>query len=286
MKGGRVPLGYTIIEVMIVLAVSGVMFLIAATFVNGKQATTSFNQGVNELSSRVQGLANQVENGQFSDINLPPCQVLGGGLQFDTNPAASKTAQGTHSDCVFLGKLFYFYKDTDTYPQNYAVYSLADATTNPTTQNPITSVSSASDAPFVTLVNPLTINTQTPQSLEVYNMKVYPTGGGSPVNYSLGFIQGLGQASGLTDDNSSTYKSGTSTLSLVYSTGLDHNDSPDPNNADTGVNGRLNTATKAVICLSDGNRNATITIDTASNGLNVNVRHLPNGDGVSACAGI
>lgn len=54
MKGGKSPLGYTVVEVMIVLAVSGIMFLVAANFINGKQQKTSFANGVNEMASRIQ----------------------------------------------------------------------------------------------------------------------------------------------------------------------------------------------------------------------------------------
>ena len=59
MLGGRnrhskQPFGYTIVEVMIVLAVSSAMFLIAANFINGKQERTAFSQGSNEMVSQLQ----------------------------------------------------------------------------------------------------------------------------------------------------------------------------------------------------------------------------------------
>jgi prepilin-type N-terminal cleavage/methylation domain-containing protein len=125
MKGGknRQPLGYTIIEVMIVLAVSGVMFLIAATFINGKVERTSFNQGVGEMASRIQGIIDQVTNGQYSDVSV--------GCTFNngiTTIGSGSGAQGTNANCVFLGKLIHICSIawcSDSVSQRYTLYTVA-----------------------------------------------------------------------------------------------------------------------------------------------------------------
>lgn len=102
MKGVKQPLGYTIIEVMIVLAISGLMFLIAANFISGKEESTSFTEGTNEFVTDMQSVINQVTDGQYSDISFQ-CVSSGGTLSFP-----SGGSQGTNPACVFLGKFLYF----------------------------------------------------------------------------------------------------------------------------------------------------------------------------------
>ncbi|HSW85615.1 MAG TPA: prepilin-type N-terminal cleavage/methylation domain-containing protein [Candidatus Saccharimonadales bacterium] len=103
--------GYTIIEVMIVLAISGVMFLIASTFINGKQEKASFAQGVNEMASTIQNVLEQVTDGQYSDIPVN-CDYYAPGIGTDTvhqsGASIAHPNQGMNTNCVFLGKMFDF----------------------------------------------------------------------------------------------------------------------------------------------------------------------------------
>src|SRR4051812_28553600 len=104
MNGGKLPLGYTVIEVMIVLAVSGLMFVIATNFISGKQAKTSFTAGSNELASKVQDLIGEVNDGKYSDIPLS-CSANIGGPTSVSDGAPDAETQGTNPQCVFLGKI-------------------------------------------------------------------------------------------------------------------------------------------------------------------------------------
>jgi prepilin-type N-terminal cleavage/methylation domain-containing protein len=103
MKGVKPPGGYTIVEVMIVLAVSGVMFVMAANFINGKNARTQFQQGSNELGSRMQGVIEEVTDGQYTDIPFT-CSRAGASLAV----TGAVRPQGTNPECVFIGKLAHF----------------------------------------------------------------------------------------------------------------------------------------------------------------------------------
>ena len=76
MNGGKRPLGYTIIEVMIVLAVSGVMFIIAASFISGKQESTAFTEGANEFASQLQQTIAEVADGQYSDVTFGDMHIF------------------------------------------------------------------------------------------------------------------------------------------------------------------------------------------------------------------
>ncbi len=105
MKGGKLPLGYTIVEVLVVLAVSGVLFLLAADFITGKQSKTSFQQGSNELVSRLQAIVEEVSTGHYADIPLT-CDAFSNPSRLIFDPTVKP--QGSNQDCVFLGKIIHF----------------------------------------------------------------------------------------------------------------------------------------------------------------------------------
>lgn len=87
--------GYTIIEVMIVLAVTTTMFVaIAATF-RGRQAAAEFTQGVRGYETMLQDIMSDVVNGTYSPIECTS-DAATGSPQFG--------AGGQDGRCVFLGK--------------------------------------------------------------------------------------------------------------------------------------------------------------------------------------
>jgi len=104
MRGGKHKTGYTITEVLIVLAISSAMFIAANAFLSGRVAETSFRTGVNEMASRIQDVINQVSSGQFSDRPLN-CSIDSFGA---INPAIGTSEQGTKKDCIYLGKKIKF----------------------------------------------------------------------------------------------------------------------------------------------------------------------------------
>ncbi len=94
--------GYTIIEVMIFLAISGVLLLIAAGFINGPQQGTQFSQGLHDFESKMEDLVNNVATGNYPDAGKFNCNVntSSGVLTFDTGT----NTQGTNQNCAFIGK--------------------------------------------------------------------------------------------------------------------------------------------------------------------------------------
>lgn len=239
------PLGYTIIEVMIVLAVSGMMFVIAANFINGKQQRTAFTQGTNEMASQIQNVIEQVSDGQYSDIPLA-CSFNG----TTTTVTSGAQSQGTNSTCTFLGKLFRF---SSVNKDTYKVLSLAAGRADASTGNPTL----ASVDPVV--ITDLTSSQNIPQQLDVKNVSV---NGHVSNYYNFGFSQGLGAASG------GSFQSGAQTVSLVYSPVNLSN----PATSDTDVNGNLAYAKSAAVCLTDGTRYARILIGSPNNDSQLSVR--------------
>ncbi|MEI6755863.1 MAG: prepilin-type N-terminal cleavage/methylation domain-containing protein [bacterium] len=178
MRGGNKYSGYTIIEVLIVLAISSFMFVIASQFISGKAADTSFRTGVNEMASRIQDAIDQVSNGQYTDQQVA-CSVVGSDLTFTANSGS----QGNSQDCIFIGKYFAFTAGDTKYP----LYTIAGKTVN--------------DGSYLSA---------NPQIISQFTYKnVIPQGLKPTTSTGFGFAQSLGSYS------SGSYSSGAQSLKIV-----------------------------------------------------------------------
>lgn len=99
--------GFTIIEVMIFLAISGLTFLIAASFINGKEAQAEFTQGMNNANATLRNLIDNVGNGNYpfpSNRFINCSLVMGvGGYRLQITPSAHSSIQ---PGCALIGSLF------------------------------------------------------------------------------------------------------------------------------------------------------------------------------------
>jgi type II secretory pathway pseudopilin PulG len=93
MRAQKTQSGYTIIETLIVLAVTGTMFVITAILVSGQIAKYQFKDGVLNAQQSMQGILNDVQTGYFGLSNFAVASC-------DTG---STTVPGD-SDCVYVGK--------------------------------------------------------------------------------------------------------------------------------------------------------------------------------------
>ncbi|MEK7599449.1 MAG: prepilin-type N-terminal cleavage/methylation domain-containing protein [Patescibacteria group bacterium] len=289
MKGVKKPFGYTVVEVMIVLAVSGVMFLIAIDFISGKQERVSFQQGSNELVSRIQGIIEEVTDGQYTDIPISCNTNAGGSLTITGTLSAT---QGQNLNCTFLGKLLHFTGGEST---DYEVFSLAGARLIQTGVNvgkPVASVPDTNMTPIddkftnggsVTGVT-LTRQYRVPQGLLIKDTKIVDTDGGVwSDKYAFGFIQGLGTSGvdAVTGVANGTYKSGAQTLSIIFNKSIVENQTQTvaANNIKADS---LHTGTAKYVCLAitDGTRWALVRIGSDSitnNGAQLSVSVQPKG---------
>ncbi|MDB5165099.1 MAG: hypothetical protein JWL89_725 [Candidatus Saccharibacteria bacterium] len=258
-------LGYTILEVMIVLAVSGVMFVIAANFISGKQGRTQFTEGVNELASTLQDTVEGVTDGQYTDIDLK-CTF------FAASPPTSSTTtigtagsldhQGNQAPCVFLGKVLHFREDNghgDPEKQQYEVFSIAGGRVG-SDNKPITNLDEAGP----TVIDTLTSQETVPQRLDIENIQV-DTPSGQVTSYGIGFMQGQGSKS-ITGDT----QNGAQSLGLYYVEGLSYGKNT-PNAAGQVTGANLKPANKIRLCVTDGTRSAYITLGANGNHLGVDV---------------
>ena len=108
------------IEVLIVLAVTGALFLSAVFLINGKQQVTAYNQSIRNVETELQQVVNEVGSGFYANGGNITCINSGGKPRLGNN---GSDTQGTNKDCIFLGKTLQFaVKDTD--PETYHVFTV------------------------------------------------------------------------------------------------------------------------------------------------------------------
>lgn len=122
--------GFTIVETLIVLAVTGALFLSAAIMIAGRQSRTAFDQSIRQVQSQIQQVINEVSVGYFPDTNFS-CSASPSGPVLST---AASGGQGTNSGCIFNGKAIQFAVD-DTEPQTFAVHTLTGLQKNSSGQD-------------------------------------------------------------------------------------------------------------------------------------------------------
>lgn len=97
--------GYTIVETLIFLSVTGALFASAMLTISGQQAKTEFSQAIRDIQTQIQDTANDVSTGYYSNPGNIQCTNVGG--KPDLSTAGSDT-QGTNQDCIFIGRFMQF----------------------------------------------------------------------------------------------------------------------------------------------------------------------------------
>lgn len=134
--------GYTIIEVLIVLAISGVLFTSAVLVFQGQQAKTEFSQSLYDLASSIQSYAIQAGSGAYDNGGTYNCSAPDGGT-----PVLSTTLP-SNDGCLYLGKAIQIVQspaDSQTMNIYTVLGSRLDSSHNPVTQLSDTTPSPAID---------------------------------------------------------------------------------------------------------------------------------------------
>jgi type II secretory pathway pseudopilin PulG len=135
MDGGTSPRGYTIVEVMVFLAISGVMFLLAVAFVSGRQSKAEFQQGMNDINTQVEQVINNVADGLTASNGTFSCSAsISGVYSFGTG-----TTTGSNTGCVLLGKVMQFDVANASGPvlSSYNIYTVAGRQFKPNSTNDV-----------------------------------------------------------------------------------------------------------------------------------------------------
>ena len=112
---------FTVIEVMITLAVTGLLFASAALLINGRQSQTQFNQSIRNIQTQIQQIINEVAIGYYPNLNNFNCTA---GASGPAITAGSGAEQGANTGCIFVGKALQF-KVAGMDPEEFAAYTIA-----------------------------------------------------------------------------------------------------------------------------------------------------------------
>lgn len=93
--------GFTVLETLIVLTISVIMAITILAMFSQRQGRVQFSQGIREVESYIQDVANDVRNGYYTPISNQTCDEVGGVIAF--SPVAD-VKQGSSNKCIFAGK--------------------------------------------------------------------------------------------------------------------------------------------------------------------------------------
>lgn len=124
MFGGNDNRGYTIVEVLLFLAISSFMFIAAAVFINGKQSSAEFRQGMNGMNAVLSKVINDVNNGVYPSNEDFTCTAGASGLSFSDGATDN---QSVSTKCTYVGKMILFTNDSSAYEINTIAGRLMDS---------------------------------------------------------------------------------------------------------------------------------------------------------------
>ena len=118
--------GYTIIEVLIVLAISGAILSSSIGVFSGRKGATEFSQAMYDLQSKFQNYANSVSSASLPSGEAYICKVSGltdGKVYPVLSAAPAGAVDTTNQDCIYLGQAIQIIPGSDTI-YNYPVFGL------------------------------------------------------------------------------------------------------------------------------------------------------------------
>lgn len=122
MKKGRVSYGYTIVELMIVLAVSAALLVSGLLLVGNQQKKAELSSSATSFKALVDDVINTVSSGYYKNIGNFKCEST---LVPQPHPDITSGGNGigTNKGCIFIGKAIQFGVNGD--PTAINIYSLA-----------------------------------------------------------------------------------------------------------------------------------------------------------------
>ena len=103
--------GFTIVETMIVMAVTGIMFISVVLLINGKQQRAQFQFAVKDVQTQIRQIMTETMAG-YNQLGNNTCSNFGGKPKLATG---TTDTLGTNASCVFLGKTIIFSQDKESF---------------------------------------------------------------------------------------------------------------------------------------------------------------------------
>ncbi len=185
--------GYTIIEVMVVIGISAVIFFSAMTAIGGRQESVQFSQAVREFDAKMRDIMNDVTTGYFPTNSTITCTLLAGTPQISVDNDAKL---GTNNNCIFIGKAIQFLPDG--VGERMDIYSLAGLRYQDNDQTPTTTIAKAQPVPLARPGDDPNFKDATESYQLLYGLRVKkvikPLGTTPPEYGSVGIISNFGAA--------------------------------------------------------------------------------------------
>jgi type II secretory pathway pseudopilin PulG len=232
--------GFTIVEVLIVTAISTFLFVSAIIVFSGKRQATEFSQAMQDLSSTIQNYANEVTTGTFPESSDLMCQVDTDGYAYFTAPDGSAS-----HNCAFAGRAIAV---RSSEPDKLSIYTI---------------VADRSGSDFKD-AQPVPARNEDADPPEDVFLDIYTLQSGTAVKSSTvdgGSYDLIGLFTNFNSTTPSTNDSHTSLVGKAYQLG-DVRECISKNTC-----GVLDNFKKWTLCVTDGNRTAKLVLDTAPTGL-------------------
>ena len=127
MNRGRAQVGgYTIIELLIFLAVSGAMFFTAMSLVSGQQGKAQFVSTVRDFESKINDIANDVSTGYYNRNKNFGCTVNASNVPVISNTAVGL---GQNGQCIYVGTVLKLGEPVNGGKEAYNILTMAGART-------------------------------------------------------------------------------------------------------------------------------------------------------------
>lgn len=229
--------GFTIIEVLIVIAIVGFLFAAAIVYLAGDTTNAEFTTSINDSKQEMEQIVNETASGFYSDNNKFTCKANPPSYPILGGPPAN-SPQGGNYGCIFLGKILQFAVNTS----NFSVYPVVGNEMD-SAGNYSTSIDDSSPEiiPSDSVTQPFEYG------LKVTSMNAVDEASGSSVaTTAVAFL--AGDAGGnLNGGAASSLSSNSEQMTLYYDSGLDVSLQNDVQNQ------LLKVASEVTICLAGGN---------------------------------
>ena len=197
MKGVAKAGGFTIVETMIVLAVTGLIFLSAAALINGREAKVQFSTSTESIQQQFQQIMNEVQSGFYAlSSNQFTCSAGLGGVVI----GSGTRDRGTNSPCVFLGKALQFDTPSASGSEPLRIYTVVGSRAD----------TAGADATTISQAQPTIMPTSL--SLQTYTLRYGLSVGWIQIDGGSKDVPGAGQPDGIVFMSSLGSQSGTGTL--------------------------------------------------------------------------
>lgn len=167
--------GFTIVETLIFLAISALMFVLAVSTMAGKQQTTEFSTAVDTFQSKFNQVLSDVSNGNYPELNQNiSCNERGTYPPAITTLRSSSTPNGS---CTIVGEIIAFTNTTVGSQPSYSVFPVFGRNYNSSTlpgssSQLATTISEAQ--PYIS--SSFTQNVAMPFGLTIYNKGIMANG--------------------------------------------------------------------------------------------------------------